>query len=140
MSIKYFERGDNLIETVVDSDVAVNDLSQNPTTGKILDITFFEFLKAGSCFVSVTIDKINDTEALLEALDKKVLSVAAIDTGDVRIGDVHNPYYKKLQKNPKILATPHIAYNNDITARIGSDKMINNIESFLEGKLVNLAE
>ncbi len=140
MSIKYFERGDNLIETVVDSDVAVNDLSQNPTTGKILDITFFESLKAGSCFVSVTIDKINDTEALLEALDKKVLSVAAIDTGDVRIGDVHNPYYKKLQKNPKILATPHIAYNNDITARIGSDKMINNIESFLEGKLVNLAE
>jgi len=140
MNIIYFKRGDNLIEITKNVDIVIDCLSHNLTTEGILNKNFFMSLKKGTFFITVTGTKIYDTNAILEALDKKVLSGVAMDAGSIQVGNVNDPYYKKLQKHPKILVTPHIAYNTDVTARVGNDMMIDNIEAWLKSKPINLVE
>lgn len=140
MNVIYFKRGDNLIKTVSNADIVIDCLSSNPTTEGILNKNFFNSLKKGSFFITVTGRKIYDTDAIIEALDKNLLSGAAMDAGSIRTGDVEDPYYKKLQSHPKILATPHISYNTDVTSRIGNGMMIDNVEAWIKGKPINLVE
>ncbi|OGY24956.1 MAG: hypothetical protein A2Y57_02430 [Candidatus Woykebacteria bacterium RBG_13_40_7b] len=112
-------------------------MSDNPTAQGLLDKNFFGSFKKGAYFISVTGAKIYDVDALIESLDKNIAG-AAIDTGDTQVGDTSDPYYKKLLANTKILATPHIAYNSDTTARRSNDMMIDNIEAWLAGEPINL--
>ncbi len=138
MDVTYFRRGDNLIQKAKSADIVVDCLSSNPTTKEILNNEFFLSLKTGSFFITVTGRKIYDTDAIIEALDRGILAGAAMDTGSIHVGDTADPYYRKIQAHPKILATPHIAYNTDVTARIGNDMMIDNIEAWLKNKPKNL--
>jgi phosphoglycerate dehydrogenase-like enzyme len=137
MKVSFFKRGDSLLVSVKDADVVVNTLSENPTTLGLLDSKFFEGLKKGAYFISITSPKIFDTDSLISALGKN-LAGAAVDAADVQVGDTYDPYYKKLLEHPKILVTPHIAYNSDTTSRVGNDMMIDNIEAYLAGKPTNL--
>ena len=140
MNVYFFDRNKNLIDSVSCADVIINTLSLNPGTDGLLDAHFFNSLKKGSYFISVTEDNVYDTSALFEALDNNVLEGAAIDTGSSRVGDIDDPLYKQLIRHPKILATPHIAYNTDVTARISNDIMIDNIDAWLKGEPINLLE
>ena len=137
MEVIFFLRGNNLLQSVKDADIVINCLSQNPTTLKLLDDKFFSELKDGSYFISVTSPTIYDLEALLSRLGKNIAG-AAIDAADAQIGNTNDPFYKKLLQNDIVLATPHIAFNTDVTARVANDIMINNIEAYLEGKQINL--
>jgi len=138
MNVVYFKKGDNLLRQAKDADFVVNCLSENPTTLGLLDKEFFPSLKNGSFFISVTSQTLYDTKALIQALGKNIAG-AAIDVGDMpQPGDTNYPFYKKLLKNGRILATPHIAYNSDVTARVANDMMIANIEAYLAGKPTNL--
>lgn len=138
MDIRYFKRGNNLIGTVKDADIVVNCLSSNPTTWGILNKKFFKSLKKGSYFISPAGDKIHKVDALLKALDNGILVGVADDAGGIRIGDTDDPFYQKLLKHPKVLVTPHIAYQTDVTNRVANDMMIDNIEAYLKGKPINL--
>lgn len=138
MQVNYFTRNDDLIKSVEKADIIVNTLSKNPTSENLLDETFFNSLKKGSFFLSVTSSSIFDTNAMLKALDKNILAKAAIDTGGIQVGDVNDQYYKRLLNHPKVLVTPHIAYNTDITDEVGNRMMIKNIEAWLKGNPINL--
>ncbi len=140
MNIEFFERGDNLIEKAEDKDVFVNCLSSNETSKNLLDKDFFNSLKKGSCFVSVSSNEVYDTDAMFEALDKNVLAGAAIDDGLMSAGDINNKFYQKLLNHKKILATPHIAYNTDYTNKLGNKIMIDNIETYIKGAPINLIQ
>jgi phosphoglycerate dehydrogenase-like enzyme len=138
MNVKYFTKNDNLIESIKDADVVVDTLGSNETTKGLLNKEFFNSFKNGSYFVTVTSHKIYDTEAMLEVLDKNILKGVASDCASIQVGDVNDPFYIKLANHPKVLATPHIAYNTDSTDRKASKMMIDNIEAYLDGKTVNL--
>lgn len=138
MQVNYFTRNDDLIKSVETADVIVNTLSKNPTSENLLDETFFNSLKKGSFFVSVTSPSVFDTDAMLKALDKGTLSKVAIDTGGIQVGDVNDEYYKKLLNHPKVLVTPHIAYNTDVTDEVSNKMMIKNIEAWLNKKPINI--
>jgi len=137
MKVNFFLRGYDLSQSIKDADIVINCLSQNPTTLNLLDDKFFSTLKNNSHFISVTSPKIYDTEALLNSLGKNIAG-AAIDAADIQVGDTNNPFYKKLLQYDRVLTTPHIAYNTDVTARVGNDMMIDNIKAYLEGKPINL--
>ncbi len=77
---------------------------------------------------------------MLEALDNGTLAGVACDAGGIQVGDVYDPYYKKLLRHQKILATPHIAYKTDATNKTGNDMMINNIEAWIKGKPINICQ
>ena len=78
MEVDYFIRKDDLIRSVEGADVIVNTLSKNSSSENLLDEKFFNSLKKGSFFVSVTSPSIFDTDAMLDALDKNILSKSAI--------------------------------------------------------------
>ncbi|MFA6376874.1 MAG: NAD(P)-dependent oxidoreductase [Candidatus Paceibacterota bacterium] len=133
----FFKQGDDIVKSAAGAEVVINCLSQNPTTIGLLGSEFFSSFKPGSYFVSVTSPKIYDTEALLFSLGKNIIG-AAIDAGDARVGDASDEFYQKLLSNRRILATPHIAFNTDVTARVANDMMIDNVEAFLKGYPINL--
>lgn len=138
MNVVYFGRGDNLIDKVKNCDIVVNTLSSNKTTEGLLDINFFNLFDGKTHFITVTSSKIYDSKAMLSALDTGRLSGVADDCGSILPGDYEDPYYKKLITNPKVLATPHISYQSDVTVKIANDMMIENIEAWIKGQPVNL--
>ena len=140
MDVRYFRRGDDLQAIVGNADVVVDTLSLNPTTTGLLDAAFFSWLKPEAYFISVTGGEIYDTEALIRALDSNKLAGAALDAGGIQVGDSYDLYYQRLAKHPKILATPHIAFNTERTSRVSNDMMIDNVEAYLSGRPIHLVE
>lgn len=138
MEVCYFRRGDDLRQAAKDADVVVNTLSLNPATERLLNTDFFSWLKSEAYFVSVTSSDIFDADALIAALDAGKLAGAAIDCGSIQVGDSDDPYYRRLAKHPKIIATPHIAYNTERTSRVSNDMMIDNVEAYLKGTPINV--
>lgn len=140
MDVRYFMRGDNLHKTVREGDIVINTLSSNPSTEGLLDYEFFKSMKEGSYFITVTSNKIYDVDALIKALNGNHLAGAASDAGSVIPNDSNDPYYLKLQKHPKILATPHIAARTEASDQIGNDIMIKNVEMWLTGTPINIVK
>lgn len=140
MIVNFFKRGDDLINSVKNADIIVNCLSANPITTGLLNKNFFNSLKKGSFFISSSRPQIYDIEALKEALDKEILSGAADDAANIEVGNIKEAEYKNLLNHPKILVTPHIAWNTDAQLRKGGDIMIDNIEAWLEKKPINLIQ
>lgn len=137
MKVKYFTRGNNLLNSVKNAEVVINCLSSNPSTIGLLNKKFFNFLKNGSYFLSVTPPDVYDSKAMISALDKNLAGVAD-DCAKISVGDAKDPYFKRLAKHPKIIATPHIAFNTDVSAKVANDIMIANIEAHLKGKMINI--
>jgi len=138
MSVSYFDKGDDLKKSTVDTDIIVNALSLNPTTNNLLNREFFNSLKRGSFFITITSSKIYDVDAMIEALDKGILSGVADDLADIRGGDIYDPLYTRFVEHPKVFVTPHISYNTKNTKIICSKVMIGNIESWAKGKPINI--
>jgi phosphoglycerate dehydrogenase-like enzyme len=138
MNVNYFTRNDNLIESIKEADVVVDTLDSNKTTEGLLNKEFFSSFKKGSYFITVTSSKIYNVEAMLEALDNDILSGIACDCGSIQVGDINDSFYIKLANHPKVLATPHIAYNTDVRDRKANKMMIDNIEAYLNDKPINL--
>ncbi len=137
MDVKYFTKNDNLIESIKNADVVVDTLGSNETTEGLLNKGFFNSFKKSSYFITVTSSKIYDVESMLEALDKNILAGVAIDCGSIQVGDTQDPFYLKFSTHSKVLATPHIAYNTDVTDRKANEMMIDNIEAYIKGKPIN---
>ena len=137
-NVRYFKRGDDLYESVGEADYVIDTLSSNQTTKKLLDAKFFESMKSGGNFISVTRSEIVDDEALIAALDDGHLSGAAMDCGGILVGDTNDKLYIKFAKHPKIIATPHIAYNSEKSGILGNDIAIDNIEAWLKGTPQNI--
>lgn len=138
MKVKYFKRGDDLAKSVEDADVVVDVLTANPTTMNILNKDFFDSMKNGSTFISVTVDSIVNIQDMIEALDKGKLRAAAYDVMNAGLGDTSDELFVKLKNHPKIKATPHISGFSDTTNKDGNNIMISNIESWKKGKPINV--
>ncbi len=138
MNVTYFDRGDNLSDKVSNALVVVDTLSANETTKGILNKEFFDNLKTGAIFISVTVDSIVDIEAMLNGLDSGKLSYVAHDVMNARPGDSADPLYTKLINHKNVMATPHIAAFTDVTNTIGNDMMIANVEAWANGKPINV--
>lgn len=140
MKVDFFLRGDNLYEKVKDADVVVDCLSLNPSTKSLLDENFFNSMKSSAFFITVTGPEICDVDVMIKALNKGKLAGVAHDAANIQNGDIKNVIYQKLLAHPKILVTPHISYNTDVTKRLANDMMIDNIEAWIKGKPQNLVE
>lgn len=138
MNVSFFKRGDDLLEKVKNQEIIVNCLSAEDSSINLLDATFFGSLEEDTFFISVSNNKVYDVKALFDALKSGKIAGAAIDEGSMPAGATDDPFYRKLMKHPKIIATPHIAYNTDYTDKLGNKIMIDNIEAYLNNKAINL--
>jgi glycerate dehydrogenase len=137
MNVTYFRRGDDLRTQVKNADVIIDTLSTNPGTTKLLNQQFFSWLKDGAMFITIAIDTV-DIPAMIEALDNGKLAYAAHDAINIQVYDTSDPNYQLLAAHPKAYATPHIAFNTDVTRRIANDMMIDHVEAWIQGKPKNL--
>lgn len=138
MKVTYFQRGDNLHESVKNADYVVNTLSSDATTSKLLDAKFFSAMKIGSYFVDVTRSEIVDEDALFAALESDKLAGVASDCGGILVGDTDDSLYQRFLKHPKAYVTPHISYNTPLSMKTGNDIMISNVEAWIQGKPQNV--
>ncbi len=138
MQVSFFRRGDDLTTATAGQDIIVNCLSSNPSTAGLLSQNFFSRLKPGAYFITVAIEDTLDTEAMLAALESGQLAGVATDCASVQVGNAYDPFFLRLAHHPKVLATPHIAYNTLLSAKVGVDMMIDNIEAWLAGKPQNI--
>lgn len=138
MKVSFFKRGDDLFQKLAGQEIIVNCLSSNASTKNILDDRFFSSLQTGAFFISVSSREVYDVSAMLSSLDSGKLSWAAIDDGTMNVGDTSDPFYQSLLNHPKVIPTPHIAYNSDVSNREGNRIMIDNIEAYLAGRPINL--
>jgi len=138
MEVSYFKRGDDLHDSVKNVNFVVDALGSNETTKGLLDDSFFTAMKQGSHFITVSGSTVVDEDALLRALDNDHLSGAATDCGRILVGDTEDLYYKKFLNHPKVLATPHIAYNTALSMKTGNDIMISNVETWINGTPQNV--
>lgn len=138
MQVTYFTRGDNLLDCVKGADVVVDTLSLNPSTVGLLGKEFFAALKPNTVFITVTSEEIVDTDAMLHALDEGNLAFVASDAGGMLMGNTTDPFYQKLFAHPKVLVTPHVSYNTDVTHKISNDMMIDNVEAWIKGEPINV--
>jgi phosphoglycerate dehydrogenase-like enzyme len=132
--VSYFKRGDNLIEKAKMADVIVDTLASNKDTHQIYNREFFQSLKKGAYFITVTGDKLWDADAIVEALDKDILAGVATDVGNIQVGTIDSPLYQRFASHPKVYATPHIAYDSDRCDLICNNMMIDNIENWINEK------
>lgn len=138
MNVSYFQKGDNLTEKVKDADIIVACLSANPATKNLLSKEFFNSLKNDSYFITVTNSSVYDVDAMLEALEKGILAGVADDSACMPVAEADHPYYLRLANHPRVVATPHIAFNTDATARKANDIMIDNVENWIKGTPINI--
>lgn len=138
MKVAYFNRSDILTDVVKEADVVVDTLSANPSTVGLLGADFFQSLKKGVVFISVTVDSIVDIEAMLKALESGKIWCLAHDVMNAKLGDASDPIYNKIRNHPNTLVTPHIAGFSDVTTQLGNDLMIDNVEAWLAHKPINV--
>ncbi len=138
MNVRCFTRDDNLLDSIKNADIVVDALALNQETTGLLNKKFFSSFKKGAYFVTVTGQQIYDIEAMLESLDNNILAGVGIDCGSIQVGNVADPLYIRLSQYPKVLVTPHIAYNTDVTDRQASNMMIDNVKAYLNGEPINL--
>lgn len=137
MNVTYFQRSDDLLEKVKDADVVVSCLRTEASTKNLLDKNFFNSLKKGSYFITITASSVYDVDAMLDALDKGIIAGVADDSAGMPVAEADNLYYLKLISHPKVVATPHIAYSTEATARKANDIMIDNVENWIKGAPTN---
>ncbi|MCK5123178.1 MAG: hydroxyacid dehydrogenase [Candidatus Pacebacteria bacterium] len=140
MNVVFFDRGDNLLKKIKSADVVINCLSPNEGTVNLLNKNFFFSLKKNSYFITFTKKEIYNSDAMIETLDKNILSGVADDCASEIVGDIYNNYYQKLLKHKKVLVTPHIAWSADSSIFNGNEMVIDNIEAWIKGCPQNLIE
>jgi len=138
MKVSYFTRGMNLIDTIKEADAVINCLATNEDTLGLLDRDFFFSFKKGSYFINVCDYVIYDINALIDALDQKIIERAAIDAMGIQVGDTSDSFYQKILAHNKIIATPHIAWGTDVNDELGNKMIIDNIEAYINGNPINL--
>ncbi|MGH1379282.1 MAG: NAD(P)-dependent oxidoreductase [Alphaproteobacteria bacterium] len=134
----FFKRGNDILEITHNADIVINCLAANEDTQGLLNKVFFQSLKKGVFFISVARPQVYDIEALIDCLNQGHIAAAIDDVANANVGDVNDVLYKRLASHPQILATPHISWNSESEARKANDIMINNIESWINGKPQNL--
>ena len=146
-----------LEEVLKNSDFITLHLPLTVETKYIINETNILLLKRGSFLVNTARGGLVKTEAIIMALNEGVLAGAALDvleeekelseevailTSEFRDSvDLKNLVYNHILINhPKVLITPHNAFNSEEALDRITKTTINNINSFMKGNPINLID
>jgi|SRR3989338_1169058 len=139
-----------------ESDITTLHLPLNSETRHIINIDNITKFKKGSYLVNTARGGLIDTQALLIGLDQKILDGVALDVLEdekemqEEIEVLTSKFNKDtdyetlvlnhvLLNHPKVLITPHNAFNSTEALLRITSTTIQNIKSFTEGVSINLA-
>lgn len=138
------------------SDIITLHVPYNKATHHLINKDNIKMIKKGALLINTSRGGIVDTEALIEALDKKILGGAGLDVieGEELIKEEKQLLYDKgkievlgelvkdhiLLSKENVVFTPHIAfYSQEALERI-LETTVQNITAFEEGKIQNKVE
>lgn len=102
-----------LEELLTVSDVIVVCADANPSSVRLLGPDAFRRMKPGVVIVNVARGSLIDESALADALDRGVVSMAALDVRDPEPPD---PGRDRLTGHPRVIQTPHVGGASDGSA------------------------
>ncbi|MEK9178647.1 MAG: NAD(P)-dependent oxidoreductase [Patescibacteria group bacterium] len=143
-----------LDELLRESDIITVHVPLNPETKHMINKNNILSLKKGSYLINTARGEIIETGAIILGLEKGILEGVGLDvlekekelTEEVSVlaSKLHAEDFKNLMMNhvlinhPKVLITPHNAFNSKEALQRIIDETIENIEGFLKGSPKNL--
>jgi phosphoglycerate dehydrogenase-like enzyme len=140
MQVNYYTRNDNLAEKIKDADYIIDCLGLNPSTTNFYNEAFFNTVKPGVVFISVSSAQTKDSQAVLDSLASGKVGHYITDNAQSALFDTDDEVYRSLAANPNITVTPHIAAYSDNTRETATKMCIENIKAYLAGKPINLVQ
>ena len=150
LGIKYVK----LEKLLGSSDVISLHAPYNKKTHHLINKDNIKLIKKGACLVNTARGGLIETQALMTALDKKIISCAGLDVLEEEcfIKEEKELLAKPFQKScdlktilqghmliqdPRVLVTPHNAFNSDEALQRILDTTVDNIKSFIKNKHIN---
>jgi len=154
--LKGFDAKDVSLETLLGkSDIITLHAPYNPHTHHLINMGNIHLIKPGAYIINTARGGLIETEALLFALNKKIIAGAGIDVLEEESFIKEEKELLRrprgnsqmlmtvlqdhlLLNNPRVIITPHNAFNSEEAMRRILDTTILNIERFLAGKPINV--
>lgn len=153
MGFKYVE----MDELLGGSDIITLHVPLLDATRHMINSENISQIKKGAVLINTARGGLVETEALVKALDEGIISYAGLDVLEeecamkeerelLREEFAEKCDLKKileqhiLVENPKVLITPHNAFNSQEALRRILDTTIKNIQGFIGGKVLNVVE
>lgn len=146
----------SLPQVLAASDVITVHVPLTPENKHMLSTEQFKQMKKGIVVINTARGALIDADALLEALNSGIVSQAGIDVLEdegllKEEKQFFSPYFKlkdyqmamadhALMRHPKVLVTPHNAFNSKESMRNILHTTIENVESMISGDPVNVVE
>ena len=139
------------------SDIISLHAPYNKKTHHLINKNNIKLIKKGAYLINTARGGLVETQALIMALDKKIISGAGLDVLEEEFFIkeekelLAKPFQKKcnlktvlqdhlLIQHPRVLVTPHNAFNSEEALRRILDTTIENIKACLKGKPINLVK
>jgi phosphoglycerate dehydrogenase-like enzyme len=123
-------RPDDLFAMLPEADVVAIALPLTPETEGLFSTAAFEVMKEGAYMINVGRGRIVDTDALLAALSGGRLAGACLDVTDPEPLPPDHP----LWSHPRVVITPHISSDAEITDERAWDLLRENLRRFGAGE------
>ncbi|MCQ4086690.1 D-2-hydroxyacid dehydrogenase [Saccharibacillus sp. JS10] len=121
---------DGIEEAFGKGNVIVSILPLTDQTEHFFNAKSFDYMKRGTLFINVGRGQSVDTDALLEALEKGILSGAALDVFEQEPLPEDHPLWKR----EDVIITPHVAGNTDHYDVRATEIFIDNLKAFVKGE------
>lgn len=145
----------SLVYLLANSDIVSLHLPLNEKTKHIINKENIMKFKKGSYLINTARGALIDTEAILEGLNNNILAGVGLDVmeEEKELGEEAAILTEEFRKNidlktlvldhmlinhPKVLITPHNAFNSIEALRRITDTTIKNIKSFLDSSPINI--
>ena len=139
------------------SDIISLHAPYNKKTHHLINKNNIKLIRKGAYLINTARGGLVETQALIMALDKKIISGAGLDVLEEEFFIkeekelLAKPFQKKcnlktvlqdhlLIQHPRVLVTPHNAFNSEEALRRILDTTIENIKACLKGKPINLVK
>lgn len=126
-------------EVLETADVITLHAPLMPQTRGMLGAREFATMKRKPLLVNTARGALVDTDALVDALDRGLISGTAFDVTDGEPPPADHPLMR-LAARPNVILTPHVAWASEEAQRTLCDQLIDNIESFVAGRPKNLVQ
>jgi len=121
---------DELLGMLPEADVVAICVPLTKETEKLFDAGAFGAMKKGAILINVGRGKVVDTGALLAALDSGQLGGACLDVTDPEPLPSEHPLWKQ----PRVIITPHVSADADLTDERIRLLLIENVRRFGAGE------
>ena len=130
-------------EVLQEADVVCLHVDLNETSKNLIDAQALSLMKPSGYIVNECRGPVVDTDALIQALEKKQIAGAALDTltgeenffnVDLRGKEIPSEQLKKLRSMDNVIITPHIGFYTNIAVQNMVDISLDDAVSLIQGQ------